>query len=314
MRLKRLAVLVLALTLPMALWASGRPEAAASGVGFRQPVNIGTKNFTEQYIVGNLMAILLEDRGFDVDLKTGMSTTVLREALINGDIDLCMEYTGTGWLTHMQNEFAGESPKEMFEQVRAADADDGIVWIDPIWCNNTYVIALPGELAAENDLETLSDFAEYVESQGGNVSISTTNEFYARPDGIQGMEELYEFSFSDDAVTPVQPGVQKKYLIDGEVDSTVAFGTDAEIGKYGWAVMQDDKNFWPPYDLSPTTRTEVLEANDGLEKALKDLIKAFPKDPAEARKTMAELNAKVDIDKLEPEEVAEEWLKAQGLI
>jgi osmoprotectant transport system substrate-binding protein len=228
--LRKLCVLALVLAFPFVAWASGRAES--SGVGYRPPINIGTKNFTEQYIAGNLMAILLEDRGFDVDLRTGMSTTVLREALVNGDIDLAMEYTGTGWLTHMQNEFDGESPKEMYRQVKAADAENGIVWIDPIWCNNTYVIALPGELAEENDLETLSDFAEYVESQDGDVSISTTNEFYARPDGIKGMEELYGFSFSDEAVTPVQPGVQKKYLIDDQVDATVAFGTDAEIGKY----------------------------------------------------------------------------------
>jgi glycine betaine/choline ABC-type transport system substrate-binding protein len=128
------------------------------------------------------------------------------------------------------------------------------------------------------------------------------------------MEQKYGFEFDEDAVTPVQPGVQKKYLIEGNVDATVAFGTDSEIAKYEWAVMQDDKNFWPPYDLSPCTRTEVLEANDGLRKALQDLVNAFPNEPAAARQTMTELNAAVDIDKREPEEVAEEWLQEQGLI
>jgi osmoprotectant transport system substrate-binding protein len=225
-----------------------------------------------------------------------------------------MEYTGTGWLTHMGNEFQGESPKEMYTKVKGADSDAGIVWFDPIWCNNTYVVTVPGDLAEENDLETLSEFADYVKSKGGDVKISTTNEFYARPDGIKGMEELYEFQFDEKAVTPVQPGVQKKYLIEGNVDATVAFGTDSEIAKYGWAVMQDDRNFWPPYDLSPVTRTEVLEANKGLQKALQDLIKAFPSDPPAARQMMTELNAEVDINKREPEEVAEEWLKEKGLI
>jgi osmoprotectant transport system substrate-binding protein len=310
--IRKLSVIILTLSVSVGAFASSQVEG--SGVGYKAPINIGTKNFTEQYIAGNLLAILLEDRGFDVDLKTGMSTTVMREALMNGDLDLCMEYTGTGWLTHMQNEFDGESPKEMYQKVKKADAENGIIWIDPVWCNNTYVMAVPGDLAKENGLETLSDFADYVNAKGGDVSVSTTSEFYARPDGIKGMEDLYGFSFNEDNVTAVQAGLQKKYLIEGNVDSTVAFGTDAEIGKYGWAVMQDDKNFWPPYDLSPVTRKEVLDANKDLEKALRDLVKAFPQDPAEARQTMAKLNARVDFDKREPEEVAAEWLKEQGLI
>jgi osmoprotectant transport system substrate-binding protein len=260
------------------------------------------------------MYLLLKEKGMDVDLKTGLSTTVLREGLANGDLDLCMEYTGTGWLTHLGNEFDGESPSEMYQKVKTADAEEGLIWFDPIWCNNTYVIAVPGDLADSQDLDTLSGFADYVESESGDVKISTTNEFYARPDGIKGLEKKYDFEFSEDAVTPVQPGVQKQYLIEGKVDSTVAFGTDSEIVKYGWAVMQDDRNFWPPYDLSPVTRKEVLDANAGLRAALQELVKAFPQDPAAARQEMTELNAQVDIEKREPEEVAEEWLQSKGLI
>jgi osmoprotectant transport system substrate-binding protein len=310
--LRKIAAILLLAIVPFSLFAGGK--TAASGVGYKAPINIGTKNFTEQYIVGNLMYLYLEDQGFDVDIKTGLSTSVLREGLVNGDLDLYMEYTGTGWLTHLGNEFKGESPKEMYDKMAEADAENGIVWFDPIWCNNTYVIAMPAEMAEANGLETLSDFAEYVKSKNGDVKISTTNEFYSRPDGIKGLEEKYDFQFSDDAVTPVQPGVQKTYLIEGNVDCTVAFGTDSEIVKYNWTTMLDDKNFWPPYDLCPVTRTEVLDGNSGLERALKKIVNAFPSDPAEARQMMTALNAKVDIDKMEPEEVAEEWLKEQNLI
>jgi osmoprotectant transport system substrate-binding protein len=260
------------------------------------------------------MYLLLENEGFDVNIRTGLSTTVLREGLENGDLDLYMEYTGTGWLTHLGNEFAGESPEEMYEKMETADAEKGLVWFEPIWCNNTYVVAMPAKLAQENNLTNLSEFAAYVTGKNGNVKISTTNEFYARPDGIKGLEAKYGFKFDDKAVTPVQPGVQKNYLIEGKVDCTVAFGTDSEIVKYNWTTMLDDKNFWPPYDLCPVTRTEVLDANKGLERALKKLVNAFPSDPAEARQMMTALNAKVDIDKMEPEEVAEEWLKEKGLI
>ena len=84
-----------------------------TGIPYKPPINIGTKNFTEQFIVGNLMAILLEDRGYDVELKTGMASTVLREAMENGSLDLCMDYTGTQWLSYTGHEFKGESPEEM---------------------------------------------------------------------------------------------------------------------------------------------------------------------------------------------------------
>ena len=84
--------------------------------------------------------------------------------------------------------------------------------------------------------------------------------------------------------------------------------------KYDWVVLQDDKNFWPPYDLAPYVRAEVLEANPGLADVLNELIAAFPQEPAEARAEMTALNAKVDIDMMEPEEAAEQWLRDKGLI
>jgi len=84
---------------------------AVTGVVFAAPIKIGTKNFTEQFVVGNLMSILLEDRGYDVQLKTGMSSTVMRAAMESGDLDLCMDYTGTQWLTYTGHAFKGESQR-----------------------------------------------------------------------------------------------------------------------------------------------------------------------------------------------------------
>ena len=94
----------------------------------------------------------------------------------------------------------------------------------------------------------------------------------------------------------------------------MVFGTDSAVVKYNWVVLQDDKNFWPPYDLAPVVRAEVLEANPGLADVLNELIAAFSEDPTEARAEMTALNAKVDIDLMEPEDAAAEWLQAKGLI
>ena len=289
-------------------------EAPGTGVPYRAPIDIGTKNFTEQFVVGNLMYLLLKDRGFDVKLNTGMSSTIMREAMENGSLDLCMEYTGTMWLSYTGHEFKGSSPEEMYDQVEKSDAERGLVWLDPIWCNNTYAIAVKRQFSEEFGLKSMSDFAEYVREQEGNLPIASTFEFYARPDGILGMQMHYGFAFKPDVITTVLPGLTVEQLVNDRVEATTVFGTDSTIVANDLVVLEDDKNFWPPYDLAPYVRKEVLDANPGLEDALLELVNAFPQDPNEARRTMTELNAKVDVDMMEPEEAAEEWLKAQGLL
>jgi osmoprotectant transport system substrate-binding protein len=288
--------------------------APGTGVPYSPPIDIGTKNFTEQFIVGNLMALLLEDRGYDVKLNTGMSSTILREGMENGSLDLCMEYTGTMWLSYTGHEFKGESPEEMYEKTKLGDAERGLIWLDPIWCNNTYAIAVTREFSEKNDVTTLSDFAEYVREKEGDVPIASTFEFYARPDGILGIQVHYGFAFQPDAITTVLPGLTFEQLAQGRVEATTVFGTDSQVVKNDWVVLQDDKNFWPPYDLAPYVRKEVLDANPDIEDVLNELIGAFPDNPAGARAEMTQLNAKVDIDLMEPEEAAEEWLKEKGLI
>jgi osmoprotectant transport system substrate-binding protein len=285
-----------------------------TGVAYKPPIDIGTKNFTEQFIVGNLMALLLEDRGYDVQLKTGMSSTVLREAMENGSLDLCMDYTGTQWLSYTGHEFMGESPEEMYQKTKESDAQKGLIWMNPIWCNNTYAIAVTKEFSEKNNIKTLSDFAQYVRNKEGEVPFASDFEFYSRPDGILGLQMHYGFAFKPSQITTVLPGLTFEYLAQGRSVAAMVFGTDPAVVKYNWVVLQDDKNFWPPYDLAPYARKEVLDANPKLEGVLNELVAAFPDDPAGARAEMTQLNAKVDIDLMEPEEAAEQWLKDKGLI
>jgi osmoprotectant transport system substrate-binding protein len=277
---------------------------------------IGAKNFTEQYVVGNLMYLLLQDRGYDVELRTGMNTTVLRQAMISGDVDMAMNYTGNGWLLFPEggHTYQNETPLEMYQKARDYDAANGLIWLEPIWCNNTYAIAVTSEFAEENYIYTLSEFADYVNANEGKVPFCSTFEFYARPDGVLGWQLHYDFAFQPGVIKTVLPGLTFEPLITGEVDATVVFGTDPIVAKYNWVVLQDDKNFWPPYDLSPVVRQGILDEYPGIEAALNELVAAFPSDPAEARAEMTALNARVDNDLLEPEEVAREWLIDKGLI
>lgn len=331
---KKVLVVILLLALPGLLFAGGgkkaeEPQApmaeeekgaaaeekpVGTGVPYRAPINIGTKNFTEQFVVGNLMYLLLRDRGYNVDLRTGMSSTVLREAMEKGSLDLCMDYTGTQWLSYTGHEFKGESPRQMYEKTKESDAERGLVWLDPIWCNNTYAIAVTREFSEQHGITTMSEFADYVSAQEGEVPFASDFEFYSRPDGILGLQLHYDFAFKPDYVTTVLPGLTFEYLATGKSTAAMVFGTDSAVVKYDWVVLEDDKNFWPPYDLAPYLRYEVVEANPGLEEELNELVAAFPSDPAGARAEMTRLNAMVDIDLLEPEDAAEQWLKEKGLI
>jgi len=288
--------------------------ALIATVAMADTIKIGTKNFTEQFVVGNLMYLYLQDQGFDVRLTTGMSSTVLREASETGEIDLCMDYTGTQWLTYTGHEFQGESPQEIYELAKESDAEIGLIWLDPIWCNNTYAIAVTREFAEENNVYDLEQFADYVNAQNGRVHFASDFEFYSRPDGILGLQVHYGFALHPDYVVTVLPGLTFEYLIQGQAVATMVFGTDPIVVKEDWVVLQDTKNFWPPYDLAPIVNEDTLEANPGLADALNQLIATFPTDPAEARAEMTALNAMVDIDLMEPEEACQQWLEDKGLI
>ena len=123
-------------------------------------VTVGNKNFTEEYVVGELMKQVLEEHGFKVNLVSDLSTMALREGMEAGDIDICADYTGTAWMVHLGHEYEpGVDNNELYQMVKEEDEDNGFIWLDPMWNNNTYAFACWLEFADENDLTTLSDLA-----------------------------------------------------------------------------------------------------------------------------------------------------------
>lgn len=287
---------------------------AGIGMAAKGTIKIGAKNFTEQYVVGELMKILLEENGYKVDYKSGMGTAIVRKALEEGAIDLYMEYTGTGWMTHLGHLFEGESADELYQKVKEEDAGKGLVWLDAIKCNNTYALAVRREFSEQHNLKTLSDLASYVKERKGKVPIASGFEFYARPDGLIGLMKLYEFAFHPDYIKVMAVGLTFGFLQQKEVDVTMVFGTDPVVQKYNWVVLQDDKSFFPPYDLCPVIRKETAENFPEVVELLNKLISVFPTDRVEARAAMTALNYKVDISKMDAADAAREFLVEQGLI
>ncbi len=286
-------------------------------------VTVGNKNFTEQYIIGEMMKQLLEDRGFTVDFAPDLSTTVMREGMKAGDIDICAEYTGTAWMVHLGNEYEpGVDNNQLYELVKAGDEANGFIWLDPIWNNNTYAFASWPEFVEENDIEALSDLAALYGEKEGKVSMFVTIEFSTRPDGLPAMQEYYNFEVDEGYIMTGAAGMSLIGLEERECDVGMVFGTDAKIAEHGWHVYLDDKAFFPPYDITPSVREEVLDKYPEIEDTLNELVATFPGGGQQAtpaivgqcQKVWQALIARVDIDKMEPEEVAHEYLVSQGLI
>jgi osmoprotectant transport system substrate-binding protein len=298
------------------------PLAAAGCAKPEKAVTVGNKNFTEEYIIGQLMKQVLEANGFTVTLTSDLATDIMRGGMESGDIDICADYTGTAWMTHLAHEYTpGVDNNEIYQMVKEEDAANGFVWLDAIWNNNTYVLVSWPEFVAENNLETISDLAALYNS-GADVKTFVGLEFSTRPDGLPALEEHYGFKVPEESLMTGSAGASLLGLENHECDVAMAFGTDAIIAKYSWHVYQDDNAFWPPYDLVPYVRQEVLDKYPEIAEILNELVATFPggggaATPAivsEGQKAWQELNAKVDNDKMEPDEVAREYLIANGLV
>lgn len=298
---------------------------AGTGCGVRSDsvIIVGNKNFTEEYIVGELMKQLLQDRGFTIELISDLSSMALRGGMESGDIDICADYTGTAWMTHLGHEYKpGMDNNELYRLVKEEDADKGFTWLNPMWNNNTYALASWPEFVEEHSLKTLSDLAALYREKEGEVKTFVGFEFSTRPDGLPALERYYDFEVAEPSLLTGAPGASLLGLQQRQCDVAMVFGTDAAIAKHGWFVYLDDKAFFPPYDLTPYVRQEALDKYPEIADILNELVATFPGggDPAtsetvaECQKAWQQLNAKVDIDRMEADEVARDYLVRHGLI
>jgi len=295
-----------------------------AGLSASKRVVVGCKNFTEQFIIGEMMKQLLEDRGFDVELVSDISTQALRSAMENADVDICAEYTGTAWMTHLGYEVhPALNNNALYWAVKTVEqADNSLIWLDPIWNNNTYALAVWPEFAEANDVRTLSDLAALYNERDGKIEMFIDFEWSFRPDGLPFMEEYYGFKVDPRSIKTGSPGASVSGLENRQTEIAMVFATDAKIAKYDWHVFIDDRSFFPPYDLTPNVRAAVLERYPEIEEILNALVATFPgggeeatpEIVAECQGVWQELNAKVNIDRLEADEVAREYLIEHGLI
>ncbi len=270
-------------------------------------VVVGGKGFTEQLLLAEITGQYLTAKGYEVELKTGMGTSLVREALENKQVDLYWEYTGTAFLNFHKNKFANQPGDEIYAAVKAKDAKIGIVWLNASAANNTYALAVRQADAQSKGLKSLEDLAAKLNS-GEKLTFGCNIEFYKRDDGLKPLQKAYGFKFPRSDVKRMETGLVYKALKDGDVDVGLVFATDGRIPAFNFSVLKDTKNYFPAYAITPTVRKETLDANPDLAGHLNKLAALF--DDA----TMSALNAEVDVDKKSVTEVARGFLKAKGLM
>lgn len=277
---------------------------AACGSSGGETITVASKDFTEQFIIGEMYALLLEDAGYTVERKMNLGgTPVAHQALLDGEIDVYPEYTGTGLLTVLKHDVMSD-PRAVYDLVKSDYADQfNLAWLDPAPMNNTQALAMKKNRAAELGISTFSQLV----AQADQLVLIGPPEFAEREDGIPGMKRVYgDFEFAN--FLAVDPGLRYPAIVNDEADVVVAFGTDGEIAAYDLVGLQDDKGLYPPYQVAPVIRQEVLDGDAEVANVLNKVASLLTNE------TMQALNNEVSGNGREPVDVAKEFLVAQGLI
>ena len=267
-------------------------------------IRVGSKDFTEEFILGEMYAQVLENAGFKVDRKLNLGgTPVAQQALVNNQIDVYPEYTGTGLLTVLKDPVQSD-PTAVYNTVKDGYKKQfNLVWLDQSPMNDTQALAMTQAGAQKFGVKTFSDLA----AKASQLIMVGPPEFQEREDGLPGMMKVYG-KFTLKQYKAVDPGLRYQALTSGQADVVVAFSTDGEITADHLVLLQDDKHMFPPYHVAPVIRQDTLTANP----KVADLLNALA--PKITDQVMSQLNYEVDGNKKEPKAVAHDFLVQQGLI
>jgi osmoprotectant transport system substrate-binding protein len=288
--------------------SSGGSGPSAEDGGGGSTITVGSKNFTEQYILGELYAQALEAKGFNVEKKLDLgSAAIADKALQNGQIDMYPEYTGTSLVEIFKQEEQPDTPEATYQKAKElyAQRDPADTMLTPAQFNNTYGIFVRKDIAEQQNLKTLADLAE----ASPELAFVSFSEFQERDDGYPNMQKNYPaFDFGEIVKVNSIGGPIYQGVLQGEGDAGVGFTTDGQLASDELVVMEDPKSIWPFYYPAPVVRSNVLEQNPKMEEVLKSVSESLDAE------TMRRLNSQVDIEQEDPEDVAAEYLQEKGIV
>ncbi|MBI3404252.1 MAG: ABC transporter substrate-binding protein [Acidobacteria bacterium] len=265
---------------------------------------IGSKNFTEQIILAELLAQHIETKtGVKVERRHNLGGTLIaHRAVTAGEIDLYVEYTGTA-LTAVLNEKPSTDSRDVLARVRAGYAQKfSLEVLDPLGFNNTFAIVVRGDDAQKFKLRTISDLMR----SGQKWRAGFGYEFKDRPDGFDGMVKTYGLQFAE-APRFMELGLLYRALQENQVDVVAGSATDGVIAALGMVVLEDDRHYFPPYEAAPIVNRKTLERFPQLRAALASLAEKISEEE------MRRMNYAVDGEHRDPVQVAREFLASKKL-
>lgn len=287
-----------------------RPHSIAASTDLAGvTITVGSKEFTEQRILGEILIKTLSAAGASVKDETGLAGSTARTALEKGRIDIYYEYTGTAWISGLKRTTPVPGEQAQFDAVKSADAKNGITWLAVAPGNNTYAIAANDTVMKKYSPEAISDFAQLANENPGAAGLCTEAEFVNRDDGLPGLEDHYGFALPDAQISQLDYGLVYASVTKGNpCDFAVVFATDGQIKANHLTVLKDDKEFFPLYNVAISMNSDVYSAHprsyDELFGALNKLL---------TNEQLIEMNAAVDVEGRNVDEVVDEFLRAANV-
>lgn len=276
-------------------------------------ITVVSKNSTEQLILAKMAVLAAKAAGFNVtDLSNVPGSVPVRQLMLDGGADMVWDYTGTAWLTYLGHKEGIPGNEAQYEAVRDADQKNGLTWLAPAELNNTYAFAVRSE--ALPDLDNISELSQLKGLPVKDRTFCVEAEFNSRPDGFKPMLEAYGLALgaSDgvptDNVKVLDLGSVYAATDRGACNFGEVFTTDGRMVALDLTILEDDKHFFPAYNVAPVVRVEVLNKYPALKQVFEAVSSRLTNEEQQ------KLNFRVDVDGMEPSTVAFDWMKDQGLI
>lgn len=273
-------------------------------------ITVGSKDFTEQLILGYIIEFALSAAGAQVrDLTDITGSNSLRDAQLHGQVDIAYDYTGTGWINYLGNEQPIPDSQKQFEAVRGQDlAKNGMLWADVAPMNNSYALAVNAATAQKTGVATFSDYARLMNTDPGAAVTCLGTEFSVRQDGYPGMAHKYGI----DLAKVHKRIMQDALVFSATANNTCQFGsvttTDGRVKALNLKLLDDNLSFFPKYNAALVMRKSFAEAHPQVAQILEPISRLLTNE------TITELNRKVDIEGREPATVARDWMVSQGFV
>ncbi|PGY09654.1 glycine betaine ABC transporter substrate-binding protein [Bacillus sp. AFS031507] len=305
--MKKIWLMIISIFIVLLAACSSNSSQTSGGSKEKLDLVVASKNFTEQYLLAQIMGQLLQNKtDHNITIKEGgfATSAVLNQGLKDGDLQVVADYTGTGYMNVLKNTLQpNDTPESVYEKTKKGyEKELGLTWLKPFGFNNTFTLVMKEDMAKKLNIKTYSDLVPHADK----LVIGMDPAFYDRVDGYKPLAKMYGFKFKDHKEMDMALGFSA--AAEGNIDVYITYITAGNIPALHLVPLKDDKGYFPPYFAAPIVSKDLVKKHPEIADVLNQLSGKLDD------KTMAELNAKVDEDKKNTTDVAKEFLEKNGLI